>query len=525
MTKSKMTTNLFDAIIFGSGLSGLACARKMALSGKSVCVIERSDQLGGHLPSFERKGVRFEVGIHYIAATDPGNLFAKACSEIKLSPEIIPLDTAFEKMHNEGLGVSFQMRSPFHLYIQDLIRDFPEQEKPLKQFEQDANDLWAIANKLSFPFTKINLIVALFRSRNRIRLLRIATSSLKHYLKNILQLPPPAIEIISLQHLLIGVNPKQLSAAIYLLVHRYYFEKPCFIKGGGDFFTKSLLHPSVSYVTGENAKIYRNRKKENGRFRIETAQGDIFAHNVVWTPDPRLFQESSNISLGTIKNIQLSRVKEPHALVIAYFATTQPLNEVGMENCNHWLMGTLNSENCYGEETASVNPTDWASRAPLYVSTGSLRDPLAITTSHSQGAQGVFQAMFLLPTKAEIWGVSDSKKYKVSESRGGHAETYRSHKTMVLAAIKKRLINEFPLLETTLCWEDLATPLTHERYLFSRSRNGYGYAPTVADFILWRPSYKTPVPGLYLCGAHIKPAHGIATTLLNGVGLGSILSE
>ena len=42
-----MTTKIFDAIIIGAGHNGLVCAFYLARKGMSVCVLERSNVVGG----------------------------------------------------------------------------------------------------------------------------------------------------------------------------------------------------------------------------------------------------------------------------------------------------------------------------------------------------------------------------------------------------------------------------------------------------------------------------------------------
>jgi all-trans-retinol 13,14-reductase len=517
MTKAQGT---FHTVIFGSGLAGLSCARKLALAGKKVCLIEKSKHIGGHLPSFHRKGVNFEVGIHYIASTDAENLFGKAVQELGISPEYISLNSSFERLQNASHDCDFTIEANFAAYISSLTERFPTHAKALRRFERDANLLWNLANQLEFPLTNTALVKAVLKSSGKWPLIALAFQSLHHYLKHTLKLPHDLIEIISVQHTLLGVPPKKLSAVIYLLVHRYYFEGPCFPKGGGKAFASSLLHNDVHYITGDDARFESCKNIPGARFRITTSQGEIFAQNVVWTPDPHLLALSSNVSVGFWKRQQLKRVTYPHGLVVGYFATRRPLEDLGMSNANHWLMGNLDSNACYNNSCYDNNSlTELAHNAPVYLSTGSLRDPCAITPNNAMGAKGVFQAMFVVPTNSGLWGVPHSQKYRMPESHGGYSSAYAEAKAGVLEILKARIAKDFPLVKEALCHAELGTPLTHERYLFSPARNGYGFGPTVADFLLWRPSYKTSTPGLYLCGAHIKPAHGIATALLNGVGL------
>ena len=52
----------YDAVIIGSGIGGLSCGATLASQGKSVCVLEAHEHLGGAAHEWERKGYRFESG-------------------------------------------------------------------------------------------------------------------------------------------------------------------------------------------------------------------------------------------------------------------------------------------------------------------------------------------------------------------------------------------------------------------------------------------------------------------------------
>ncbi|MEX2176500.1 MAG: FAD-dependent oxidoreductase [Pirellulaceae bacterium] len=53
-----------DAIVVGSGLSGLSCAYRLAAAGRKVLVLEASDVLGGRTASWVQDGMPVESGLH-----------------------------------------------------------------------------------------------------------------------------------------------------------------------------------------------------------------------------------------------------------------------------------------------------------------------------------------------------------------------------------------------------------------------------------------------------------------------------
>jgi phytoene dehydrogenase-like protein len=66
--KSVRDLGELDVIIIGSGMSALTTGSLMSQSGFKVCVLEKHDQAGGCLHTFEDKGYEFDTGVHYIGA-------------------------------------------------------------------------------------------------------------------------------------------------------------------------------------------------------------------------------------------------------------------------------------------------------------------------------------------------------------------------------------------------------------------------------------------------------------------------
>lgn len=519
---------VFDAVIFGSGLAGLSCARRLAMQGKKTLVVEKSKEIGGHLLPFERAGAFFEVGLHYIADTQPGGHYHRAMSDLGIQLEEIQLDEHFETLHFEHMGDAgireFSYTRPLSLFITQLLERFPAKSREIKKYFEIMESVWAVMRKIEFPVTILGALRAFKSSENKMAIGKAAFQTLGECLDE-LKIHGDLREVLVMHHVLIGVPPSRVSAVLHMVVQRYYFEGACFVRGGGKAVIDALIHSDVEYVVSCDAQFECDHRVESkqgrARYKVHLQNGrTVVCNDIVWTPDPRLLPRAAQtINLPTLLRERLKRAETPHALVVGYFATRRPLPAYGLKNCNHWLMGRFNSEACYLER----DPVVLAENAPLYVSTGSLRDPDALREQNKLGAQGVFQAMFLCPAESSIWGGDDVSVYRTPESKGGFGRNYRNLKQEVLKTLTDRLQRSWPELTGELVWTELGTPLTHHRYLNSLTLNGYGFAPTVQDLLWRRPGVETGVEGLYLCGAHTRPSHGIVTALLNGVGLANSL--
>jgi renalase len=70
---------MHDVIVLGAGVSGLACARRLAQAGAGVVVLDRADKPGGRCATRWHEGAPFDYGPLFIHGSDPS--FLRAVSE------------------------------------------------------------------------------------------------------------------------------------------------------------------------------------------------------------------------------------------------------------------------------------------------------------------------------------------------------------------------------------------------------------------------------------------------------------
>lgn len=63
-------TELFDVVVLGSGMAGLAAARRAAASGLSVCVLDKGRRIGGRVSTRRADGFTFNHGAQFLTARD-----------------------------------------------------------------------------------------------------------------------------------------------------------------------------------------------------------------------------------------------------------------------------------------------------------------------------------------------------------------------------------------------------------------------------------------------------------------------
>jgi len=121
---------MYDTIIIGAGMSGLAAGIRLAHFDQRVCILERHNAIGG-LNSFYRQGGRnYDVGLHAVTNFTPkgtrrgplARLLRQlrfAWDELALSPQV---GSAIRFP-----GVTLKFTNEFELFEEEVRRHFPQQ--------------------------------------------------------------------------------------------------------------------------------------------------------------------------------------------------------------------------------------------------------------------------------------------------------------------------------------------------------------------------------------------------------------
>src|SRR5680860_713580 len=90
------TSTLYDCVIVGAGLSGLAAARQLTAAGKNVVVLEARDRPGGRVQSVRTLSgqLDFDAGAEFIGPTQ---------NHIQALADFYEVDTPFT--YNDGNSV------------------------------------------------------------------------------------------------------------------------------------------------------------------------------------------------------------------------------------------------------------------------------------------------------------------------------------------------------------------------------------------------------------------------------------
>jgi phytoene dehydrogenase-like protein len=125
----------FDAIVIGSGISGLFAGNSLAKKGYRVLLLEKHVAPGGYTVNFERKGFRFEASNHFIGGCEPGGMAYENLVKIDAQDRIEFLNhESFACVVDEARGIEYWPPWQLAEYVDLLAKLFPHQEEGIQGF-------------------------------------------------------------------------------------------------------------------------------------------------------------------------------------------------------------------------------------------------------------------------------------------------------------------------------------------------------------------------------------------------------
>ncbi|MEK9629610.1 MAG: NAD(P)/FAD-dependent oxidoreductase [Nitrospinota bacterium] len=148
----------YDAIIIGSGLSGLAAGIRLAMFNKKVCIVEKHTLLGGLNSYYVRKNRTFDVGLHAMTNFTPKGVrnspLGKLLKQLRFSHD----DFRLCQQHMSEIRFPehvLRFTNDFEFFRQEVADQFPKEidgfnklvEKILSFDELNLDDQQALGSR------------------------------------------------------------------------------------------------------------------------------------------------------------------------------------------------------------------------------------------------------------------------------------------------------------------------------------------------------------------------------------------
>jgi phytoene dehydrogenase-like protein len=123
----------YDAVIIGSGISGLVCGNYLAKAGMKVLIAEQHHQPGGYCTSFVRRGITFDAAAHSFGGFRENGIIRKLFNDFQLSRKVSvtrydPTDIIVSPDHTVSL------RADLEQTIEGLKSSFPDEHDNFRKF-------------------------------------------------------------------------------------------------------------------------------------------------------------------------------------------------------------------------------------------------------------------------------------------------------------------------------------------------------------------------------------------------------
>ncbi|MFW5959559.1 MAG: phytoene desaturase family protein [Chitinivibrionales bacterium] len=506
-----MENKSYDAIVIGTGLSGLTAARVLTESNRNinrVLLLERHTSPGGCLQSFKRgRDKSWEVGLHYIGKMESGS-FVKRLFDYVTGSEVKwkRMEEPFDKIHYPGL--SGEIYGDEDRFEQELIGKFPDEENGIKKYIKDMK-------KASVWFTRdyFSMLLPGFLSTPLRFLNRVLTRELSMTLKEYLEANFSSCEArayISSRWGKLGIPPAACSFLLHAVVCRHYMEGAYYPVGGSNAIVKSItgkiLKTGSEIKTGyEVERILVDKGKAVG---VEACNRDGGVH--------RFYAGRVVSGIGvyeTVNNLLRDGVKKPRmkmnghkltsSFVMSFLKLKSGVGDLGITPGNIWIY------NDYDHDMKTLN-RNLALNTP-----GSCFMSILPESCNRDGSCSA--------TVISTAEYGDFASGMIKGKTGTRTDRYTENKEKLGESLIALIESHYPGFTKYIEYAETGTPLTAKDWLGHASGHLYGVAGTPEKYKDPMFKVKTPVKNLYFTGTDIT-LPGVASALLSGFATASVIS-
>lgn len=494
--KREKPSGKFDALIIGSGMSGMALAAMLSKEGKRCLILERHYTPGGFTHVFKRRDYEWDVGIHYI-----GEVHRPKSMLRKIFDHISDKQLAWADMGDVYDRIVFGDRS------YDFMKGVEPFREKMKSHFPSAADKNAIDKYIALIREASSSAQGLFTTRAMPGLVRtiagpfLSRKSRQFSEKTTWQVlsditaNKELIGLLTAQFGDYGLPPKQSSFLMHAMVAKHYLNGAAFPVGGSSRIFETI-EPVINAAGGQvfvSAEVERILVKHGRAFGVRMTDGtEITAPLVVSsagvhiTYDQLLAGEHS--AKGTAE--KLAKIPPSAAHLCLYLGLKESPQALGLPKANYWIYpdNPDHDENI----TAYVKDPDHAPLPMLYASFPAAKDP-------------DFQNRYPGKSTIELITLGDYNRFEQweKESWKKRGADYESLKENMMERMLDRFFEIMPALKGKIDHQELSTPLSTKHFVNYAHGEIYGLTHTPQRFSNHALSVHTPVKGLYLTGQDI----------------------
>jgi phytoene dehydrogenase-like protein len=481
----------YDVVVIGAGNGGLTSALTLARNGAKVLLLERHNIPGGCATSFIRGRFEFEVALHQLSGMGtedrPGPLRG-LLGELGVLDhlEFVEMKTLYRVVFPEKLDIT--LKAERHEAVEALKAKFPREGQAIER-------LFDLIYNFCREMVSMVFLHDPEASREKYPLyFKYALKSSQSILDEFFQ-DPNLKGVISTYWPYVGLPPRYIPFSdLAMLLWAYIEFKPFHVKGSSQAISNAILDAFIR--AGGDVRFNCAAKKiivYGAQVRgVITEEGDEVTTDYVVSNAGTL---TTYVDLIDREHVPAEQLKElgrktigPSAFTVFLGFDCEP-GDMGIEETTNFIGTSMDPERQYALWRTLENP-----EAAL-LSCYDVSDP-------EFSAPGTSQAALVSLQYAEPWLSIPPTRYNDAK--------YRFAQGMLDLAEKV-----FPGLSNHIEEAEVATPLTHMRYLAHPGGAIYGFDQYAKDSNLFEDR-RSPIRGLFFAGAWVGPA-GFQTTLASGV--------
>jgi all-trans-retinol 13,14-reductase len=493
---------MWDAIIIGSGISGLTAAAALSRAGQNILLLQQHWLAGGLTQTFKRGDWQFATGVHYLSGMDegdgPGGQFRRVLNWLtgdKLS--FAPLANPYEFVQVGDF--QFGIAHPKERYQADLIARFPDDVEAINHWFAQAGEAIGAANMMLLERGLPGWLAVLVRLWKGEDVAHFARTTVAQALESIQN--PLLRAVLGARGGDYGAAAVEAPLLEHALITAAYHGGAWYPVGGPDVFAKALL-PVIKAAGGTvvlgadvqsidltGGRVSGVTYRRGGKLVSEQARHVISTMGMLNTLDRLPNDAASDWRRAAAK------LKPGPTPVTLYLGFDGDIAAAGASSANVWLYENPDAINHFCERPDAED-------APgLFVSFPSLKDP-----AHKGKHTGEVLAVCSADAFAS-WFADDP---------AGRPAGYTEMKKRVEQRLLAQFRRHWPALADMIRFLELSTPLSQRRFVRTQMGAIYGLEMTAERIVSPALRIHTPVPGLLLAGQDVTGA-GIYPSSMSGM--------
>jgi phytoene dehydrogenase-like protein len=521
-----MSKNVHEVIVVGGGIAGLSAAAFLAKKGQQVLLIEKNEECGGLVSTFEYEGFRFDAGVR--ALLNAGIVFPML-EELGMGLEVVKSKVSVgveeDIIHVEDL-------SSLEAYRLHLTRLYPKSEKDIEKLvlvirsimkDMDVlyglenpmiknymKDLGAVFTHLLLWFPKFLVTIAKI---NRLQM------PVEEYLESIIE--DASLRDIISQHFFKG-TPTFFALSYFSLYLDYVYPK------GGVGRLAELVEEKVREL-GVEMKMNTSALKVDAAKKMVTDDSGLEYgyRKLIWAADLKTFYRLTDVSglsgriqrkfKATGKDILAGRGSD--SVYGLYLGVDLPLDYFAKKSNGHFFytpsregLGEIHRKELDAllqrwETLSEDELKEWVAR---FVSLNSFEISIPGLKDSGMVPEGKTGLIVSLLAEYDLFEKMKERGLYEALIREMEGEIIQILSETVYPGLKEKVISSFSF-----------TPLSIENRVGSSEGAVTGWSfqekiPVPHEMMKAKKSVKTAIPGVYIAGQWTYSPGGVPMSILTG---------